>query len=119
MQKSTKRQKRPKKKTGRPSKKQIYLLHLIGRFKRRFGIILTEADVKYMMRQIREGTALLLKDKQFRERTMWEVNLRENRFTIIYDKKAKMVVTVYPRGEEDKDESNNNNHTVCSHKNSV
>lgn len=91
-----KRRKLVNSKKSRFSRKDICLRHLENRFKLHHQIILTEEDVNYMLRQIRENTALLMRRGNRYNRTLWEVNLREHKFLVVYDKYVKTLVTVYP-----------------------
>lgn len=68
--------------------------HAKRRFRERFDEKLNDNEYQQLLNQIKKGSAILLKQKT--SSSIWRVKLNGKKFRCVYDKKTKMIVTIYP-----------------------
>jgi hypothetical protein len=68
--------------------------HAQRRFRERFDEKLNDNQYQQLLNQIKKGRAILLRQKT--GSSIWRVKLDGKKFKCVYDKKTKMIVTIYP-----------------------
>ncbi len=75
--------------------------HLKNRFYYRFGVSLSEADIREMVRQINEGEAKLLavQERDGDVRLIFEVYLNDYPYTVAHSSKLGLPLTALPHSD--------------------
>jgi len=68
--------------------------HAKRRFRERFDQKLNDNEYGQLLNQIKKGTAKMIKNKY--DSSIWVVKLNDRRFKCVFDKRTKMIVTIYP-----------------------
>lgn len=75
--------------------------HLKNRFYYRFGVSISEADIREMVRQINEGEANLLavQERDGDVRLIFEIYINDFPYTVAYSTKLGIPLTVLPHSD--------------------
>lgn len=73
--------------------------HFNCRMYQRYGLILSDGEYKNIVSLIRKGRATLVERQSLRI-GIFDVRIRDKKYRVVYDRKRKTLVTVFPGSEE-------------------